>query len=91
MQIFSKSLSSSPVPLSSTLKFKAVKPKVKWSAQKVYQKMSIVRKDIFELNREMNSIDGIIRDHTQRKQHIKRKISNKSRYLHQLKEQLKET
>lgn len=65
-------------------------PKVRWTAQKVYQRISLVKRDVSELNKDMNRIDGAIRDLVNRKWTLQRKISKKGLYLNQLKEQLKE-
>lgn len=65
-------------------------PKVRWSTQKVYQRISIVKRDVSDINREMNRIDGAIRDLVNRKWALQRKVSKKGKYLNQLKEQLEE-
>lgn len=65
-------------------------PKVRWGAQKVYQRISLAKRDVSELNQEMNSIDGAIRNLVSRKWTLQRKISKKAKYLNQLKEQLEQ-
>jgi chromosome segregation ATPase len=65
-------------------------PKVRWEAQKVYQRISLVKRDVSEINQEMNRIDGMLRDLVSRKWTLQRKVSKKAKYLNKLKEQLEE-
>lgn len=65
-------------------------PKVRWTAQKVYQRISLVKRDVSDLNKEMNRVDGAIRDLVNRKWALQRKLSKKGLYLNKLKEQLEE-
>lgn len=72
------------------MKFDKVIPKKAWPKQKVYQRISQTDKDIANLNRLMNKIDGQISLANHTKEAIKRRVANKWRYLRQLKTQLKE-
>jgi len=74
-----------------TMKFAKKEPKEKWPAQKVYHRMSFVKRDIAEINREMIAIDGAKRDLEEKKKALIRKITNKWKYFRQLNAQLKET
>lgn len=65
-------------------------PKEKWPAQKVYQRISLVKQDVSELNRTMNAIDGERRRLLFLKRDLQNKISKKNKYLNKLNEQLKE-
>lgn len=72
------------------MKFDKVTPKVNWPAQKVYQRIAQVSKDIASFNRAMNSVDGEQRRLVELKKTLRRKVSDKWKYHRQLKEQLKE-
>lgn len=73
------------------MKFEKKEPKEKWPAQKVYHRIAIVKKDIAQFNREMLAIDGQVRFLFEKKAAVRRRISNKWKYLRQLQLQLKET
>ncbi len=65
-------------------------PKEKWSVQRVYQRISLVKRDMSGLNRDMNEIDGMVNHLRHQKMIIRGKISKKGKYLRQLGEQLNE-
>lgn len=72
------------------MKFDKVEPKEKWSKQRTYQRISQTKRDVTNLNRKMNKLDGIINLAKSNKDAIRRRISNKNKYLKQLEKQLKE-
>lgn len=64
--------------------------KEQWPAQKVYQRISLVKRDVASLNRDLNAIDGEINYLRHRKKTLRAKISKKGLYLNQLNIQLHE-
>lgn len=72
------------------MKFDKVNRKQDWPVQKTYQRRSLVMKELADINRSMNSIDGTIRHLQEQKRILARKASNKWKYIRQLTEQIKE-
>lgn len=73
------------------MKFDKRNRKQDWSIERSYQRKSLVLKEIAELNRAMNRIDGRFSDLVNQKEIARRKITNKWVYLRQLEAQIKET
>lgn len=72
------------------MKFDKVEPKEKWSAQRVYHRIALVKGDIANTNRLLNRNKGAMGKLLAEKQVLVRKITNKWRYLRQLNAQLAE-
>lgn len=71
---------------------KFVKPQSynKWAPEQTKEKIEYVMGEIRALNQELNGADSRINELNEKKKSISRKISNKFRYVNQLKSQLHE-
>lgn len=69
-------------------RFNKITPREPWTTEKTTERIMSTMDDIKTMNKEMNGIDSKINDLLNRKSIIKRKISRKNRYVHQLTIQL---
>lgn len=72
------------------MKFDKIEPKKNWDKQKVYRQISIVKRDIAQLNRELNAYQGKLHVIILEKTANMRRVKNKWKYLRQLQSQLVE-
>lgn len=72
------------------MKFKKPDNYKKWTTDQTTERINATRKDIADLNREINSINSRIAELMDRKNIVKRKVSNKHKYINQLTQQIKE-
>lgn len=72
------------------MKFQKLEPKEPWSAEKTQERIDKVLSEIKAMNQEINKINSQLRQTAFRKIVLQSRISDKSKYLNQLRKQKEE-